>query len=435
MQPDETLSLSDGRFSLVARTNFAGEVDAPGDEQDEIQQLSSSPSGLLLEQVKQQAHSAQESCKLTPSSPLAPEEIDAVQKELLRRFGDDVQVHAIFIFGSTIHRLKGHVPKDVDILVVLTPRPGMQWPEKQIKQFHSGRCEVSVVEKEFFFKKQEEMYLQAWICRYTPPQFVLKPFDGDDARRFQNCKIDLPQLQKSILSYVVERWHKLRRVLDKWKNPYKAKKIVYYIFRALKLGCQLVESGEIQNLAVANEEYLQLTRIFEDLKIGPGDSEVLLLRIAYPLRQVLHDFDAKVQGQQPLTHTISKQSVYPEKKCAICLDDLEQVQSDNLGGKLLCGPNCGHVFHETCAAEAVRKAPPCPTSRGFRKAMCCLCRTSLRMEDSSDEVLKKWFDVSYKTKTPRESDEDEDSHEQYYSTIFEYELRLEGTQGHVQRAY
>jgi len=319
------------------------------------------------------------SCSRSPSrsdSPLlaeeavmTKEELESIYAELEEKWGHPV---GLYVHGSTI--FANHVPNDLDLIAIVEEPKQELAQDSPDSQFVLGRCEVSVYAKECFLEKMESMDLTMLTCLHTPPRFVLKRLEDP---RIKNLEIDADLLEASVISYAIFTWKKVQRVLDEWQDAYKASKNAYFVFRVMNLGCQLAEHGCIRDLKAANAKWDVVRGIFEDLDIKPGDSNVVEAVLAHDFLRTLRHFQrqialAKASGAPPLNEEEPISDT-----CAVCL---EPKESSSSWIRLV---NCRHCFHASCIAQSLRARPQHPA--------CPMCRASVRMDESSDPTVTKWF--------------------------------------------
>jgi len=323
-------------------------------------------------------------------------ELDEIYAELEEKWGRCV---GLYVHGSTI--FANHVPQDLDLIAVVEEPKHELAMDSPDSQFTLGRCEVSVYAKECFLQKLEQMDLTMLTCLNTPERFVLKRLEDP---RVTNLKIDLDLLEASVISYAVFTWRKFQRVLDEWKDPYKSSKNAYFVFRVMQLGCQLAQHGCIQDLKAANGKWDVVRRVFEDLRIQPGDSQIVEAVLSRDFLLALRHFQeeiAKAKGEGPGPVRSEAEAVLDT--CAVCLepradrrvavavsDDAGDAGDDFRDAGMLSSTgwvrlvNCRHCFHASCIAESLRARPDLDF-------VCPMCRASVRIDGSSDPNISKWF--------------------------------------------
>lgn len=316
-----------------------------------------------------------------PEAVVAPEELATIYAELEEKWGRCV---ALYVHGSTI--FANHVPQDLDLIAVVEEPKHELAQDSPDSQFVLGRCEVSVYAKECFLQKLENMDLTMLTCLNTPERFVLKALEDP---RVSNLKIDLDLLEASVISYAVFTWKKFQRVLDEWKDPYKSSKNAYFVFRVMNLGCQLAEHGRIQDLKAVNAKWDVVRRVYDDLNIQPGDSNVVEAVLAHDFLLTLRDFQKQIERAKSAGGATGPSEAQPIlDTCAVCLEQKEESATANDTGMLSSSGwvrlvNCRHCFHASCIAQSLRVRPDHP--------VCPMCRAFVRMDGSSNPNVLKWF--------------------------------------------
>ena len=201
---------------------------------------------------------------LRAQSPVIAEgELQEVLSELQEKWGECC---GLYVHGSTI--FANQPPHDLDLIAVIDHAKREVPQDSPDSQFTLGRCEVSVYERSCFFEKLLAMDLTMLTCLSTPKRFVLKELQDE---RLQSFKVDLRLLEESVTSYAEFTWLKAQRVLNDWKDPYKASKNAYFVFRVLEFGCQLADHGRIVDLKAANHKWDVIKDLFQTLNIQPQD--------------------------------------------------------------------------------------------------------------------------------------------------------------------
>mmetsp|Transcript_54857 Transcript_54857/g.122668 ORF Transcript_54857/g.122668 Transcript_54857/m.122668 type:complete len:435 (+) Transcript_54857:88-1392(+) len=326
----------------------------------------------------------------SPAEPTEPSQVVIADKELQDVVSQLEETWGrccgLYVHGSTI--FANQIPHDLDLIAVID-EPKRKVPEDSPdSQFTVGRCEVSVYTRQCFLEKLEAMDLTMLTCLSTPSRFVLRELD--DAR-IRDFKLDRQLLQESVTSYAEYTWLKAQRVLADWKDPYKASKNAYFVFRVLEFGCQLAEHGRIVDLQAANHKWDVINRLFKVLNIGTDDTDVLEALLARELRTALAHFAEKVTGRPSGAPGLDP----PEPAwdtCVVCLESrhsesksIEQLMStpgDADAGKAWVQlVNCRHSFHVACIADTVRASNRAGRAgRGLSCAACPVCRTSVILD-------------------------------------------------------
>jgi len=307
--------------------------------------------------------------------------IDDVLVELDGNWGPCV---GLYYHGSVIFGNKN--PHDVDLLAIIdepTLRP-LKASSKD-SQFTLGRYEVSVFTRDFWLRKLEEMDLTMLTCLSLAPEFVARPLED---RRMKEAIVDLGKLRESIVSYAEYTWLKARRVLERWKDVYKASKNIYFVFRVLEFGVQLAEHKRIVNFTAANHWWGHIRDIFDALQIGTADWEVIEAIVANDAAGELARFIASTEagagpsdGGRPMSCAPVRRNRRGDVTCAMCLGPLEpdedtadpgaEAGEADPGQQVVTLVRCGHAFHRRCIASWLR-------ADGFKSA-CPTCRQSVRL--------------------------------------------------------
>lgn len=304
---------------------------------------------------------------------------------------------ALYFHGSTIFGNKK--PTDIDLLAIVD-EPTLK-PVKAATtdaQFTLGPYEVSVYTRSFWLRKLEEMDLTMLTCLSLPPEFVVRALDDERAR---GLTIDLDKLSEAIISYAEYTWLKARRVLLRWEDPHKSSKNVYFVFRVIELGRQLVEHGSIVDFTAANHWWEHIHGAYEslDVKPEPRDWDVVEAILASDFHDEVVRFQAGVErakrgsadaavGGQPEETPGSCRPEPGEDACPVCLDSIVAGEGAAQGrpegprhGAYCALVNCRHRFHLECIAASVRSAPG--------QASCPLCRGSLRLGFDEEHAVAR----------------------------------------------
>jgi len=290
--------------------------------------------------------------------------VDDVLQEVERNWGPCA---AMYYHGSTIFGNKK--PTDIDLLAVVD-EPTLR-PVKAATtdaQFSMGPFEVSVYTRSFWLRKLEEMDLTMLTCLSLPPHFVVRSLDDDRAK---NLQIDIEKLSEAIISYAEYTWLKARRVLLQWKDAHKSSKNVYFVFRVLEFGRQLVTHGGIVDFTAANPWWEHIENIYTSLGIQPKplDWEIVQAVLAGDFQQERDRFlgcvSAKQSGSEEVPEPgepgpcVCEQST--SDRCAVCLDSLRPDSTS----KPCTLASCGHTFHPDCIAQCIRSngGSSCPLCR------------------------------------------------------------------------
>lgn len=323
------------------------------------------------------------------ADPTIKEIIDQINREWGPCIG-------LYVHGSSVFLEDVVTPKDVDLLAVVDDDDDKL--KREIKcaspdsQFEYGSYEVSVYAKSFWFAKLAAMDLTMITCAYLPSRFVLRELHDprlqqmtwkDPARRME--------LVQSVWSYAEYTWIKARRVLDRWEDPYKSSKNVYFVFRILELGCQLLTHDKILDFHAANRRYFEIRNLYETYNILPGDFELVEAALARSYEDEIARFQAAVHPQKPPAFALSERTESPSEpsneSCSICLypcDSGDRSENDETGSAHgICTLLCGHTFHLHCVAELIRRE----ASRGIT---CPLCRRGICIKiDREAAILRE----------------------------------------------
>merc|ERR1719492_439327 len=85
------------------------------------------------------------------------------------------------------------------------------------------------------------MDLTLLTCASLPQKFVHRDSDPE----LRSVKLDPVALFEFVTGYAEFTWTKARYMLEEKGNPPKAAKNLYFVFRLIELGCQLLEEGRV----------------------------------------------------------------------------------------------------------------------------------------------------------------------------------------------
>uniref|UniRef100_A0A7S3LB99 RING-type domain-containing protein n=1 Tax=Amphora coffeiformis TaxID=265554 RepID=A0A7S3LB99_9STRA len=284
---------------------------------------------------------------------------------------------SLYVHGSSVFLEDVVTPKDIDLLAIVDDGVDDNRLKQDIQcdssdsQFQHGPYEVTVYTKSVWFAKLAAMDLTMITCAYLPRRFVLQEFK-DPKMQQMTWKDPASRLElvQSIWSYAEYTWKKARRVLDRWRDPYKSSKNVYFVFRLLELGCQLLLHDKIVDFQAANPWYFEIQKLYQNYNIQSGDFELVEAALARSYEQEIARFqELALQRNTPTLEERKDNSKGNRGKetCSICLYPCDSYKSEQSDTETVCTLLCGHTFHLHCMTEWIRRE----TSR---KTTCPLCR-------------------------------------------------------------
>eukprot|EP00930_Biecheleria_cincta_P055703 TRINITY_DN41997_c0_g1_i1.p1 TRINITY_DN41997_c0_g1~~TRINITY_DN41997_c0_g1_i1.p1 ORF type:complete len:504 (-),score=105.85 TRINITY_DN41997_c0_g1_i1:6-1517(-) len=301
----------------------------------------------------------------------------------------------LYVHGSWAYSYKA--ADDVDLLAVVEEPPqkcrirqGGSACELELRTCF-GAVQVIILTREQFTAKLEAMDLTALTCLSLPPCFVLREFEDERAR---NLALDIPLLKESIIAFADAKY--LSAVLHGFGDKAGCK-LVYYAFRAIEMGIQLLTHGQIVEFRAGKEWYEKACSACEEaIDDAPQKSyyqDFVQAMFARDFEQQIQRFLQCCDGGVTAAAVVENSRPAADDTCKLC----QQPLGEKGGAKsdMWCQlVNCGHYFHSKCMAVSVqtqhlqvkrywKNQDLCAWDISHPIAKCPTCDTSVRLELSA----------------------------------------------------
>mmetsp|Transcript_42401 Transcript_42401/g.98199 ORF Transcript_42401/g.98199 Transcript_42401/m.98199 type:complete len:287 (-) Transcript_42401:86-946(-) len=236
------------------------------------------------------------------------------------------------------------------------------------------------------------MDLTMLTCASLPSRFVLRELEPS----LRSAHLDVLKLHASITSVAEFTWVKAHFMLEKKKDVYKSSKNVYFVFRVLELGQQLLQHGRISDFTAANSWWDHVSELFERLSVRPGEWDLVEAALAHAVRAQFERFQQTWQRclQACLPRNLLSSSVLliceylgtcptpcrsprnppPQQPvCCFCWHPLREREAT-----VVTLVQCQHRFHRECIAASVRSG---------KRATCCECQAPYHLAVDRESVV------------------------------------------------
>eukprot|EP00928_Gymnodinium_smaydae_P089719 TRINITY_DN73632_c0_g1_i1.p1 TRINITY_DN73632_c0_g1~~TRINITY_DN73632_c0_g1_i1.p1 ORF type:complete len:599 (+),score=72.67 TRINITY_DN73632_c0_g1_i1:76-1872(+) len=265
----------------------------------------------------------------------------------------------LFVHGSWLYSYKP--ADDIDLFAVVEPRAPIRPFQGGTLDNEAGnlmgldtcfgRVQVALLDIEDFFTKLQAMDLTVWTFLSVPECFVLKPLLDE---RLKSAVINRTLLKEAVLAFADYKY--LSAVMAGFRRE-DCCKLIYYAFRALELGRQLIVHGRIVDFKAGNVWYERARQFFQALCAAIADwvassyskdsQDVVQALFARSFQQEAHAFciaaDERVGAESQSTTSANVTG-------GLCDKPLQGEHGD-----ATCSLLCGHEFLVADIASSIRK--------------------------------------------------------------------------------